>query len=179
MLNTILADSLHCFNTRLSMADDVELEIAAIVRDTMHDHGRIIFNGNNYSPEWIVEAERRGRENMSSSQAAFPAFTRKNNVELFERFHVFCEAECRARQEIMLENYNKVLSIEAATMITMVSRQLYPAAVRSVGAVASASRDVYKRQRARWARRSASAWWSRTPWPACRPGGPPGRSWSA
>ena len=142
VLNTILADSLHCFNTRLSMADDVELEIAAIVRDTMHDHGRIIFNGNNYSPEWIVEAERRGLENMSSSQAAFPAFTRKKNVELFERFHVFCEAECRARQEIMLENYNKVLSIEAATMITMVSRQLYPAAVRYVGAVASAYRSV-------------------------------------
>lgn len=142
VLNTALADSLASFSNRLEMAADREAEVREIVRDTMQDHGRIIFNGNNYSDEWVREAERRGLENTASSTQAFGALTRKKNIELFERFGVFSAGECRARQEILVENYVKMMTIETSTMITMVSRQIYPSALRYAGAAADAYNQV-------------------------------------
>lgn len=142
ILNTILADSMRAFSARLEMAEDRSQEIGEIIRDTMRDHGRIIFNGNNYSPEWVHEAKRRGLHNISCSLHAFRALDEKKNVELFERFGVFSACECRARREIMMENYIKTLTIEASTMSAMVSRQLYPSALRYTGAAAAAMQQI-------------------------------------
>ncbi len=136
VLCTILADSMDAFANRLAMASDRKREIAEIVRDTLHDHRRILYDGNNYAPEWIREAERRGLPNVASSLDAVRAMSEEKNVRLFERYGVFTSAECRAREEVMLENYVSVLSIEAATMNTMVSRLLYPSALRYAGSAA-------------------------------------------
>ncbi|MCI8622859.1 MAG: glutamine synthetase type III [Provencibacterium sp.] len=138
VLNTILADSLHAFSGRLEMAEDRRQELREIVRDTMHDHGRVIFNGNNYAPEWVEEAARRGLPNCTRSLRAFDALEKEKNLELFSRFGVFSPEECRARREVLLENYVNVLQIEAAAMLSMASRQLYPAALRYIGEASSA-----------------------------------------
>ncbi len=138
VLNTILADSLQAFSCRLEMAENRRQELREIVRDTMHDHGRIIFNGNNYAPEWLKEAGRRGLPNCSRSLKAFDALKKPKNIELFARFGVFSPEECRSRREIMLENYVNVLQIEASAMLSMASRQLYPAALRCTGEAAAA-----------------------------------------
>lgn len=133
VLCTILADSMQVFANRLAMAEDRSKEICEIVRDTLRDHGRVLYDGNNYASEWVEEAARRGLPNIASSLDAVNALGDPKNIELFERFGVFTAAECRARQEVLLENYVAVLSIEASTMNTMVSRLLYPAALRYTG----------------------------------------------
>lgn len=143
VLCTILSDSLASFSSRLEMADDRKRELCDIVRDTMRDHGRIIFNGNNYASEWHKEAkERRGLRELRCPREIYGTITQEKSTFLFERFHVFSAGECRARQEIMAENYSKVLQIEASTMITMASRQLYPAALRCAGAAAGAQSAI-------------------------------------
>ena len=138
VLNTILADSLQAFANRLEMAEDRRHELREIVRDTMRDHGRIIFNGNNYAAEWVREAARRGLPNCGRSLQAFDALSDPKNIRLFSRFGVFTPEECRARREVMLENHVNVQQIEAATMLAMVSRQLYPAALRYTGEACAA-----------------------------------------
>ncbi len=136
VLNTALADVFSEFSARLEAADDREAEIQKIIADVMREHGRVIFNGNNYSEAWVQEAKRRGLPVLNSAVEAFDALTAPKNIELFERQKVFTRVECESRREIMLENYVKVINIEAATMIEMVRRQIYPAVVRYAGDIA-------------------------------------------
>ncbi len=93
----------------------------------MKKHARIIFNGNNYSEEWVKEAERRGLLNLKSSAEAIPYFASQKSIDLFTRNKVFTEAEVRSRCEIMLENYCKVINIEALTMLDMAKKDITPA----------------------------------------------------
>ena len=127
VLNTIVADTLSQFADELEKAKDFNVALNKLVARTIKNHKRIIFNGNNYSSEWKEEAKERGLLDLPSANVALCKFTDKKNVEVFERQGVFSEIEIRSRMEIMLENYCKTIHIEAATMIDMVKKQIYPA----------------------------------------------------
>jgi glutamine synthetase len=130
VLNTIAADVFEGFAQRLEKAQDFENELKALLKDTIRDHKRIIFNGNNYSQDWIKEAEARGLMNLKTTADAAPHYTDRKNTELFERQHIFTASELESRQDIMLEHYNNVYHIEIAAMLEMIKRDIFPAAFR-------------------------------------------------
>ena len=140
VLNTIVAESLCQFADKLEAAEDFGVALNRLIRHTVRDHKRILFNGNNYSDEWVKEAEARGLLNFRSSAEALTHFTDAKNVALFQRHHVFTEEELRSRQEIMLENYIKTVRIEALTMLEMVRTAILPAVLRYSASLAKAAR---------------------------------------
>ena len=127
VINTIVADALREFADELEGAEDFNAALHSLVVRTIHEHKRIVFNGNNYADEWKVEAEKRGLLNLKNSAEALPHFSDPKNIELFERNNVFTAREVTTRTEIMLDNYCKVLTIEALTMIEMGKKEIYPA----------------------------------------------------
>ncbi len=129
VLNTIIAEELSQFADILETSGDIAADVNKIVIKTLKDHKRIIFNGNNYSEEWVVEAERRGLLNLKSTADAIATFVQPKNVALFEKYGVFTEAEMRSRSEIMLDNYCKTLHIEALTMIDMTKKSIIPSVI--------------------------------------------------
>ncbi len=126
ILNTIVADALSQFSDRLEKASDFDSELCALMRDCVAQHRRIIFNGNNYAPEWVEEAERRGLLNLKSTVDALPHFKSEKNIKLFSKHRIFTETEINSRYEILMENYCKVLNIEALTMIDMAKKEIIP-----------------------------------------------------
>ncbi len=129
VINTIVADQLEQFADQLELAqkDDFRNSVMRILRETIIRHGRIIFNGNNYSSEWPEEARRRGLLIIPSTVEALKEFTNDKNIDLFTRHGIFSESEMHSRREVMLENYSKVINIEALTMLDMVKRNILPA----------------------------------------------------
>lgn len=127
VLNTIVADALEQFANELEGAKDFDKEVDKLIKDTVKKHKRIIFNGNNYSDEWAKEAEARGLLNLKTSVDAIPHFTDKKNVELFTKHHIFNETELASRRDILMENYSKVINIEALTMLDMTMKDIIPA----------------------------------------------------
>ncbi len=126
MLNTMVAEELRQFYEVLKDADDLDAAIKALIKDTFTAHQRIIFNGDNYSDEWVAEAERRGLLNLKSLPEALSHFMEEKNVKLFTTHNICTEQELRARYEIDLETYCKQLNIEALTMLDM-ARNITPA----------------------------------------------------
>lgn len=129
VLNTIVAESLREFADILENATDFKAELSALIKKTIKEHKRIIFNGNNYSEEWVEEAAKRGLSNLRNTVEALPAFISPKSIGLFTRHNVFTEKEIHSRFEILLENYCKTLRIEALTMINLVKRNIIPACV--------------------------------------------------
>ena len=127
VINTAVAQSLMEFADQLENAPDFDVALSTLIRDTLRKHKRIIFNGNNYSAEWVEEAERRGLSNLKSVNQALPCFTTEKSIELFTRHKVLSRVEIFARYEIMLDNYNKAVAIEAATLLDMVFKGVVPA----------------------------------------------------
>lgn len=127
ILNTIVAESFSEFSDILEKADNIEKAALQIVRDTIKKHKRIIFNGNNYAPEWVEEAARRGLKNLPTSVDAIPMLVEDKNIKLFTKHGVYTETELRSRCEILLENYSKVIRIEALTMLDMSAKEIMPA----------------------------------------------------
>ena len=127
VLNTIVAEELSKFADELEGAKDFTSALQALVARELKEHQRILFNGNGYSSEWEQEAGRRGLLNLKNSAEAIPYFKAKKNIELFEKHGVFSAREVESRTEIMLENYNKVIAIEAKTTVDMAKKQIYPA----------------------------------------------------
>ncbi|MDR0896513.1 MAG: glutamine synthetase III [Oscillospiraceae bacterium] len=127
VLNTIVAESLRQFADKLEAAEDFNTALNRLIRHTVRDHKRIIFNGNNYSDEWVVEAEKRGLLNWSNTPAALEHLADQHNIDLFEAHGVFTETEIHSRQEILEEGYTKVIRIEAMTMVDMARHDLLPA----------------------------------------------------
>ena len=127
IINTIVAESLAQFADALEQAPDFIAALSALISDTVKKHKRIIFNGNNYCEEWVAEAEKRGLLNLRSTAEAIPYHSKEKNVKLFERHRIFTAAEVRSREEIMLENYCKTLTIEALTMLDMANKDILPA----------------------------------------------------
>ena len=129
ILNTAMAKSLKEFADAMEGKSGDEFEAAAIayIKDDLRKHQRIIFNGNGYSDEWPVEAERRGLANHPTTADALPCFVDQKSIDLFGEFNVLSEVEVRSRYEVKLEKYNKLLNIEARTMKRMVRRFFLPA----------------------------------------------------
>lgn len=127
VLNTAVAESLRQFAERLEGSADFNEELHDLIQETIRDHKRIIFNGNGYDDAWVAEAQKRGLLNLKTTPDCLPYFIKEKNIHLFEEHKVFSETEIRARYEILLENYSKVLNIEALTMLDMANKDLLPA----------------------------------------------------
>ncbi len=127
VLNTIVAEELRQFADLLEGAEDFEGAMHNLIRGTIRDHKRIIFNGDGYDASWVEEAERRGLLNLKSTPDALAHMLDKKNVDLFVSHRVYSEAELTARHEVKLENYSKIINIEAQTMLDMTWRDVLPA----------------------------------------------------
>ena len=127
ILNTMVAEELSQFYDVLKDADDLDSAVKALIKKTFTEHQAIIFNGNNYAPEWVEEAERRGLCNYKSLPEAVAHFIDRKNVDLFVKNKICSEEEVKARYEIELENYAKQINIEALTMIDMAKKNILPA----------------------------------------------------
>ena len=127
VLNTIVAESLKQFADILEPADDFDQALESLIKETIKGHKRILFNGNGYDESWIEEAGKRGLLNLKSTPDALPYFLHKKNVDLFTSHKVFTKEEMESRYEILMENYCKVINIEALTMIEMVKKEILPA----------------------------------------------------
>ena len=127
ILNTVVADILREFADELEKTDDFKSGLDILIKKTIHNHKRIIFNGNNYADEWISEAANRGLSNLKTTADALPAFISDSSASLFLRHNVFSNVELHSRYEILLEEYCKLLHIEALTMIDMINKSVIPA----------------------------------------------------
>ena len=130
VLNTIVAEALCQIADRLEQAENFEAELQALLKEIAIKHSRIVFDGNNYSEEWVAEAERRGLPNIRSTVDAIPAWISEKAVAVFTKHGVLNEAELHSRYEILLEQYNKTINIEAQTMLYMTKRQIVPAGLK-------------------------------------------------
>ena len=149
VLNTIVAEVLCDMADKLEAAEDLPMALHDMIKDTIAAHKRIIFNGNGYSDEWVVEAERRGLPNIKCMVDAVPALVKPEAVEIFEKHGVYTKAEMESRAEVMYETYSKTINIEALTMIDMAKKQIVPATIKyqtslaeSVNAIKAASSAV-------------------------------------
>ena len=138
VINTIVAQSLKEFADELESAENFRETLHNLIVSNLRKHNRIIFNGNGYAPEWVEEAARRGLPNYVSTVDALPHMLDEKNIKLFTTFCVFTEAEIRSRYEIKLENYAKVLNIEAETCLMMAEKEILPACMKFAGATAKA-----------------------------------------
>ena len=127
VLNTIVAEELKQFADELEGAEDFTKALNALIRKTIKEHKRIIFNGDGYAESWPVEAEKRGLLNYKTTVEALPHFIDKKNIDLFTSHNVFTEKEMISRTEILLETYSKTINIEALTLNDMVKKQILPA----------------------------------------------------
>jgi len=129
VLNTIVAETLSEFADSLEKSKNFKGDLAALVKKTISEHKRIVFNGNNYAEEWVVEAQKRGLSNLKTTVEALPEFITKKSIELFTKHHVFTEVEIHSRYEILMEAYCKTIHIEALAMVDMVKGDIFPACV--------------------------------------------------
>ena len=129
-LNTIMAEELKQFADELETSKDFQSDLQKLIRKTLTEHQRIIFNGNGYDDAWIAEAEKRGLSNLASTADALPMYTAKKNMDLFIKHGIYTKEEIEARAEIHIENYSAVISIEAKTMVDMIRHQILPAVSR-------------------------------------------------
>jgi glutamine synthetase len=127
VINTIVAKELRGFREVLQDAKNLESAVLDLVRDTYNSHRRIVFNGNNYAPEWVKEAGRRGLLNLRSTPEALDAFIAQKNIDLFSEFGVFSPLEMHSRFEILTDEYSKTIHIEALTMRDMIVQEIIPA----------------------------------------------------
>ena len=132
VLNTAVADELMLFADELEKAEDFKTALAQLLQRTIHEHKRIIFNGDNYAAEWVTEAEKRGLLNLKTTPDALPYFVKPENIAMFSRHGVFTETEMKSRYEILMENYAKIINIEAQTMLDMASKDILPAALTNI-----------------------------------------------
>ena len=145
ILNTIVAESLDQFADELEGAEDFMAAVKALIKKTFIEHKRIVFNGNGYSDEWVKEAKKRGLLNLQSAPEALPYFRTAKNIALFEKHGIFSALEVESRTDILLENYTKVLNIEALTMIDMMTKDIMPAVttyIKELSDTANSAKEV-------------------------------------
>ncbi len=127
IINTIVTKTLKEFADRLEKSNDFTADLNNLLLETIKNHKTVIFNGNGYDQSWVEEAEKRGLPNYVSTVDAVPHYTDEKNVKLFEEFKVYTRTEIESRTEILLENYSKIINIEALTMVDMARKQIIPA----------------------------------------------------
>ena len=147
ILNTAVAECVHQFAEQLKDVPDDKMDdaIHELIKKTITDHKRVIFNGNGYTDEWIEEAEKRGLYNLKSTPDALPQWIADKNIELFTKYHIFTKEEIESRYEIWLETYSKILNIESNTMVEMVQKDFLPsvfAYIDKIAATAVAKKSV-------------------------------------
>ena len=145
VLNTIVAETLDEFADKLENAADFKKELNKLIKSAIKESEPIIFNGNGYSDEWPVEAEKRGLLNLKSTPEAVPTFAYEENIALFEKYGVYTATELHSRVEILLDEYVKTLNIEALTMVDMAKKDILPAAasyVKDLAETASLSKSI-------------------------------------
>lgn len=145
VMNTIAADAIGYIADQLEDAEDVTAKAKEIIRDIAIKHKRIIFNGNNYSDEWVREAESRGLLNLKNTADAIPYLVDEKNITLFTKHGIYTAEELHSRCEILLDNYCKVLHIEALTMLEMSKKEIIPAVssyLKDMSATATAVKAV-------------------------------------
>ena len=145
VMNTIVADAISYIADELEKADDVTAKAKELIRDLATKHKRIIFNGNNYSDEWVREAESRGLLNLKNTADAVPHLVDEKNITLFTKHGIYTAEELHSRCEILLDNYCKVLHIEALTMLDMSKKEIIPAVsayLKDLSATASSIKSV-------------------------------------
>ncbi len=130
IINAIVAEAFCEAANRLEKAEDFDQAVQDLIHEYLTNHQRIIFSGNGYTQEWILEAKRRGLPNIASTIEAASALTTPKAVSLFEEFHIFTESELRSREEITYETYAKTINIETLTMIDMARKQILPVCMR-------------------------------------------------
>ena len=138
VLNTAVAEVLDEFATQLEKAKDFETALHKLVQKTFKEHQRIIFNGDGYDETWVKEAKKRGLSNLKTTPDALAHLLDKKNVDLFKKHNVFSEVELEARHEVKLENYSKIIHIEALTMLDMANKDILPAMSRFTAELADA-----------------------------------------
>jgi glutamine synthetase len=129
VLNTIVAETLSQCADSLEKSKNFKGDLAALIKKTISEHKRIVFNGNNYAEEWVVEAQKRGLSNLKTTVDALPEFVSKKSIELFTKHGVFTEVELHSRYDILMEGYCKTIHIEALAMIDMVKGDIFPATI--------------------------------------------------
>ena len=144
VINALVAVSMKEFAEELEKADDKIAKAYEIVGEVYKKHGRVIFNGNGYSEEWVKEAEKRGLPNINCTIDAIPTIIKPENIEFFIKAHTYSEAECHARYEILLENYVKTITVELNTALEMVNRLYLPAGAKYLGKLAEGNHFGYK-----------------------------------
>ncbi len=137
ILNTIVANSLKEFADRLEGSSDFSADLNALLVENIKAHKRVIFNGNGYDASWVEEAAKRGLPNLVSTVDALPHYTDEKNLAMFEKFKVYTKTELESRTEILLENYAKIINIEALTMLDMAKKEILPTAVEYSGDLVS------------------------------------------
>ena len=145
VLNTAVAEELKQFADELENAADFDASLHALVKRVIVEHQHVIFNGNGYDDSWVAEAEKRGLLNLKTTPDALPYFIHEKNIKLFTSHKVFTEVEIRSRYEINLENYCKVVNIEALTMVDMARKDILPAIseyISSLSACAAAKQAI-------------------------------------
>ncbi len=141
-INTIVADVLLEVADRLEKATNVEAEVQAILTEYVAKHKRVVFNGNGYSDEWVVEAEKRGLQNLKTTVESIKALISEKNIAVMEKHAVLSRVEMESRYEIALENYIKTINVEALTMIEMAKRQILPAVINFATDVATSINTI-------------------------------------
>jgi len=144
ILNTIVAEALSIFADSLDNSKDFEADVTKLIKETIIAHKRIIFNGNGYDEAWTVEAAKRGLSNLKSTVEALPSFIEEKNVEVLTKHGVFTKAEIHSRYDILLENYYKIINIEALTMVDMVRKGV----IDSVMSFQSELTDILSKKKA-------------------------------
>lgn len=142
VLNTIVADVLADMADQLEGVDNFELAVHDLIKKTLSEHQRVVFNGNGYSDEWIKEAERRGLPNVKTMVDAIPFLVEERTVSMFEKHHVLSRAELESRAEINYEAYAKAINIEAKTMIDMVGKKYIPSVIKYVTKLAKSINEI-------------------------------------
>jgi glutamine synthetase len=141
-LNTIVAEVLSNIADRLEKAADVDAEVQNILTEIVKQHKRIIFNGNGYSEDWVIEAEKRGLPNIKTTVEATKALIAEKNLAVMEKHKVLSRVEMMSRYEITLENYAKTLNIEALTTLEMAKREIMPAVIKFATSLANSINTI-------------------------------------
>lgn len=132
MLNTMVAEVLDEFATKLEGSNDFEKDVHDLIKTTINEHSRIIFNGNGYDEAWVEEAKKRGLLNLRSTADALPHYMDEKNVKLFTKYGIYTKEEMQSRCDIILEEYSKAINIEAETMVNMSKKTITPAILKYV-----------------------------------------------
>ncbi|MFA9462851.1 MAG: glutamine synthetase III [Velocimicrobium sp.] len=142
VLNTIVADVLSDMAEELESAENFDLAVHDLIKKTLSEHQRVIFNGNGYSEDWVTEAEKRGLPNVKTMVDAIPFLVEEHTIAMFERHHVLSKTELESRAEIHYEAYAKAINIEAKTMVTMASKKYIPAVIEYATNLAKSINEI-------------------------------------